>query len=414
MRSQVLASWHRSAAAGVAAGAAEAPVTLPGDVLRDHREAHPLALVLPLLNDVLGQAAQDCDAVMALTDASGHLLWVCGSPSTLRRAERIGFVEGSNWDERLAGTNAPGMTLALDQPVTVTRSEHFRESVRRWSCAAAPIHDPMTGALLGALDLTGGDTIAVPQTMALVRAAARMAHIELQRDRPPSPVLGDRRGGTPGVRLRVLGRTEAAIHVKGPLGPVRAARLSPRHSEVLLLLAAAPGGLSGDELTTLLYEGDASPSTLRAEMNRLRALLGDDLLPSRPYRLAGEISADWLEVEARLVAGDLEGAVNAYRGPILARSSAPGVVRLRQQLEWSLRHAIMQSADPTLMSWWTRSPWGCDDLEMWQAAERCVSTSSPLLPLIRGQLSRLDREYGLALSGGSVTRRHRPGRPPSR
>ena len=98
--------------------------------------------VFPLLDDVLGQAARDCDAVMAVSDAAGQLLWVCGTPSVLRRAESIGFVEGSNWDERLAGTNAPGMALRLDQSVHVIGAEHFRRSVQRWSCAATPIHDP--------------------------------------------------------------------------------------------------------------------------------------------------------------------------------------------------------------------------------------------------------------------------------
>ena len=142
MRAEVADSWHRSAAAGVAADRVEAPITLGEHDLRDHREAHPLAQVFPLLDDVLGQAARDCDAIMAVSDAAGQLLWVCGNPSTLRRAERIGFVEGSNWDERLAGTNAPGLALRLGQPVQVSRAEHFRHSVQHWSCAATPIHDP--------------------------------------------------------------------------------------------------------------------------------------------------------------------------------------------------------------------------------------------------------------------------------
>src|SRR4029450_13848126 len=63
MRAEVADSWHRSAAAGVAAEEVEAPITLPDDALRDYREAHPLSRVFPLLDDVLGQAARDCDAV---------------------------------------------------------------------------------------------------------------------------------------------------------------------------------------------------------------------------------------------------------------------------------------------------------------------------------------------------------------
>ncbi len=182
VRAHVADSWVRSAAAGVEVDRVEAPITLPADALRDHREAHPLAAVFPLLDDVLGQAARDCDAVMAVSDASGQLLWVCGTPSVLRRAESIGFVEGSNWDERLAGTNAPGMALRLDRSVNVLGVEHFRRSVQRWSCAAVPIHDPSDQSILGVLDITGGDEIVVPQTMAMVRAAARMAEAELARE----------------------------------------------------------------------------------------------------------------------------------------------------------------------------------------------------------------------------------------
>src|SRR6476620_7160226 len=181
VRAHVADSWLRSAAAGVQVDTVDAPITLPGEALRDHRSAHPLASVFPLLDDVLGQAARDCDAVMAVSDAEGQLLWVCGTPSVLRRAESIGFVEGSNWDERLAGTNAPGMALALDQPANIIGAEHFRRSVQRWSCAATPIHDPTTQSLLGVLDITGGGDIVVPQTMAMVRAAARMAEAELAR-----------------------------------------------------------------------------------------------------------------------------------------------------------------------------------------------------------------------------------------
>ena len=86
----------------------------------DQRQWNPLAQVFPVLDDVLGQAARDCDAIMAVSDATGQLLWVCGHPTVLRRAESIGFVEGANWDERIAGTSAPGMALNLDQPVSVS------------------------------------------------------------------------------------------------------------------------------------------------------------------------------------------------------------------------------------------------------------------------------------------------------
>ncbi|UUZ60958.1 GAF domain-containing protein [Nocardioides sp. B-3] len=226
------------------AASVEVPITLDASDLRDHRAAHPLARVFPLLDDVLGRAARDCGAVMAVSDAAGQLLWVCGSPSTLRQAEKIGFVEGSNWDERLAGTNAPGLALRLGQPVQVRRAEHFRHSVQQWSCAATPIHDPTSSTLLGVLDITGNDDIAVPQTMAMVRAAARMAEAELAREvltRAARPVASS---AGPQLVVELLGRHEALLDIDAR----HSLRLSPRHSEILLLLASAPHGLSGDEL----------------------------------------------------------------------------------------------------------------------------------------------------------------------
>ena len=396
VRAQVAESWFRSAAAGVQADTVDAPITLPDDALHDHREAHPLAQVFPLLDDVLGQAARDCDAIMAVSDAAGQLLWVCGSPSVLRRAELIGFVEGSNWDERLAGTNAPGMVLALDQSMSVMGAEHFRRSVQPWSCAAAPIHDPITQSLLGVLDITGGADILVPQTMAMVRAAARMAEAELARE-----VLS-RRGsdeqrhtGSLFVVLESLGRTDSLLTIDDGRGRRQTIRLSPRHSEILLLLASTPRGLSGDELAVLLYEEDSTASTLRAELNRLRHLLGDELLASRPYRLVAELTADWLAVEAHLAVGAVAAALRVYRGPLLPASTAPGVVRLREYIDASLRQAVLNSQEPDLMSTWTRSAWGTDDYDMWQAQLDALGPSSPLRPLAAGQLARLDREFSI-------------------
>lgn len=394
LRAQVADSWHLSAASGVDAGQVDAPITLDESSLQDRRQAHPLARVFPLLDDVLGQAARDTDALMAVSDAEGQLLWVCGSASTLRRAESIGFVEGSNWDERLAGTNAPGLALRLDQPAQIRRSEHFRQSVKQWSCVATPIHDPTSSALLGVLDITGNDDIAVPQTMAMVRAAARMAEAELARDlalrvEPPTPTHHGFH-----VVLETLGRNDALLAIDDGRGHRHDLRLSPRHSEIVLLLAAAPRGLSGDELAILVYENDATSSTLRAELNRLRHLLGDELLASRPYRLAATVSGDWLSLEAHLAAGDIRHALRAYRGPLLPRSTAPGVVRLREQLHSTVRAGVLRSGETDLLSSWTRSGWGSDDYEAWLAQRAATSADSPMRVLVETQIARLDHELG--------------------
>ena len=395
VRGMVADSWLRSAAAGVNADTSEPPITLAMDRLRDYRAEHPLAEIFPLLYDIAGRAAEDCDSVLAVADERGQLLWVRGKPAVLRRAESICFVEGAQWDERHAGTNAPGTALCLDAPVTIKSAEHFVRPVQRWSCAAAPVHEPGSGAILGVIDVTGGRGVESPQTLAMVRAAARMAESELARRslaaavRYPEPGQngpGGRRA-IPGISLSALGRSECAVSI----GP-RTLRLSPRHSEIIVILAACPAGLTGDELGYLLYPDDLISSTLRAELVRLRGLLGGQVLASRPYRLTCEVTSDWSAVSAQLAAGDLAEALRQYRGPLLPRSEAPGVVELRGDLDRALRAAILASGQPEFLIRWTRSRWGADDLEMWQRLCAVLPRSSPLRPFAAATAAKLDAD----------------------
>src|SRR6266511_2343199 len=158
VRSVVAASWQRSATA--LSADSTAPIELSDGDLEAYRAAHPLARVLPIFRDLLGGLAEDGEQIMAVCDAHGRLLWVEGTPSVLRRAELMNFVPGARWDEAHAGTNAPGTALAVDHPLQIFATEHFSRPVQRWTCSAAPIHDPATGRLLGAIDVTGGDHLA--------------------------------------------------------------------------------------------------------------------------------------------------------------------------------------------------------------------------------------------------------------
>jgi hypothetical protein len=398
VREIVADSWLRSVAAGIKADTSDPPITLDWGVLRQYRAEHPLAQIFPLLSDVLGQAAQECDAVMAVADEQGQLLWVSGSTGALRRAEAISFVEGAQWDEAHAGTNAPGTALRLDSPVTIRAAEHFVRPVQRWSCAAAPIHDLATGRVLGVVDVTGGDDIGSPQTSAMIRAAARMAEAELARIAAVRQPWGSgtamamsrlQARATGGLRLQALGRPDMVLSAGG-----RAVRLSLRHSEILAVLASYPDGLSGDELAVMLYPGDISPATLRAEVVRLRSLLGADVLASRPYRLLSEVSSDWAAVAAQLAAGDLAGALKLYPGPLLPPSEAPEVARLRADLHGWLRALVLADGGQELVVNWTQSRWGADDLEMWHRQCALLPSRSPLRPRAEAMVERLDAEHG--------------------
>ncbi|MEI2826316.1 MAG: GAF domain-containing protein [Dermatophilaceae bacterium] len=276
VRAVVAESWVRSSAAGVDPDRHLAPVVLDGSDLTDYRSAHPLSAVFPLLYDVLGRAAVDCDCVMAVGDADGKLLWVSGSREVMRKAERIHFVEGSVWDEDNAGTNAPGMALHLDAPSQVHSTEHYNRLIAKWSCSAAPIHDPQTGAILGLVDITGGPDVGTPQTLAMVRAAARMAESELarlaasgqgQRQLWVPPASDARMPDT--VRLQGLGLPDVIVTMGR-----RTLRLTPRHSEILVVLVDHPAGLTAEQLEIEVYAADVHSSTMRAEMARLRGAIG--------------------------------------------------------------------------------------------------------------------------------------------
>ncbi|MFG1828506.1 GAF domain-containing protein [Micromonospora chersina] len=379
VRDVVRRSWERSA---LLDPEATAPVDLTDDALATYRAAHPLALVLPLFRDLLGGIAQDGAHLMAVCDADGRLLWVEGHPGVLRHAERMNFVPGARWDEAHAGTNAPGTALAVDHSVQIFATEHFVRPVQRWTCAAAPIHDPATGRLLGAIDITGGDHLATPQSLALVRATARAAEAFLAGAAPAEPDV---------LHVAALGRDEAELRVAG-----RRIRLGRRHSELLVLLLDHPEGRTGEQLGLDLYGDDRlHPVTLRAELSRLRRALGEELLDSRPYRLRPAVRADFRTVTELLEHGDPAGALRAYPGPLLPGSDAPGVARLRRLVDGQLRAAVLAAADPALLTAWTATPAGADDLTAWQALARALPPGTPRRPLALARARQLAEEYDL-------------------
>ncbi|MFF5147085.1 GAF domain-containing protein [Streptomyces sp. NPDC013157] len=375
VRSVVAESWRRSARAGVGPdGAARVELT-DGD-LGAYRAEHPLARVMPLFRELMGTFAADGEHLLAVCDANGRLLWVEGHPATRRRADRMNFVPGARWSESAVGTNAPGTAVAVDRPVQVFAAEHFIRRVQPWTCAAAPVHDPRTGRVLGAVDITGGDRLAHPHSLGFVQAVARAAESQLALLDPPMPT-----DETPA--LTALGRDEAELRLDG-----RRIRLGRRHSELLVLLSRHPEGLTGDELLYALYEDEkVTPVTLRAELVRLRRLLGPGLLASRPYRLAAPVESDVTVVERRLEAGAVTAAVGAYAGPLLPGSQAPAVVRLRQRLADGLRAGLIGCQDPDLLAEWAHAPWGEDDVEVWRALAAVRPTA-----VVRSRLAALEAE----------------------
>jgi hypothetical protein len=387
VRTVVWDSWRRCLGSGVDPDGSAPPVDLLDDDLLAYRAAHPLAPVLPVIRRLLVEDAEADRMIVAVTDAAGRMLWVEGDRRLRSRAEGMNFVEGARWSEEVAGTNAPGTALALDHAVQIHGGEHYRRPVQNWSCSAAPVHHPVTGVLLGAIDVTGGDHVASPQVLTLVRATVAAVEAELRwlhRDAGSA-----HRPAPPAPRLEVLGRERARLRL--PAGPVE---LSLRHSELLLLLAeagASGGGRTAEQLAAECHAGDAAAVTVRAELSRLRRLVGTDLLGSRPYRLLAPLETDAGQVRRLLGRGAVGPALERYAGPVLPRSTAPGVVATRERLGARLRQAVLASRHPELVLRYSRLPEAQDDVAVWQSCLEWLPPGSPSRPAVAAHLHRLRR-----------------------
>lgn len=390
IRPLVADSWRRSLATGVDPDRGGADVASAVLALERLRAEHPLAPALPVIRKLLVDDAANTGVVVAVTAADGTLLWVEGDAKACRKAEAMNFVPGADWSERGAGTNAPGTALALDSEIQIRGSEHFSRIVQPWSCTAAPVHDPTTGVLLGAIDLTGGPEVATSQTMALVRATAVAIenHLALLRLTGTAPVAA-----VPTARLSVLGGDRPKWVVSDGGGRIQVNALTGRHADILVLLARHPEGLSADHLAMLLDDNDLDAVTIRAELSRLRRVIGADHVGSRPYRLLRPVDSDVGRVFDALGRGDVDAALAGYAGELLPQSVSPAIARLRTQLSTALRSAVLATANLALLRRWLDLPEGRDDRDGW----RILSDTAPDAverAAARGHLAGLDLDIG--------------------
>jgi hypothetical protein len=140
--------------------------------------------------------------------------------------------------------------------------------------------------------------------------------------------------------LEVLGRRRARITVGSQL-----TTLSPRHSEIAVLLMLQPAGLSAKQLGHELYGPRSNPITVRAEVSRLRHSLGG-ALASNPYRFEADLDSDWGLVERLLQRGDVAQAAEHYPGPLLVGSGIPAIEAARSRTAKAMKRRAGVIATP--------------------------------------------------------------------
>ncbi|WP_127793083.1 helix-turn-helix domain-containing protein [Agromyces sp. LHK192] len=407
LRPVVRASWERAIRGAIDPDRALPSLDADEDEFERYRSSHALAGVLPVIRRLLVE--DDAGLIVAVGDATGRLLWVEGDRGLRRRAEDMLFVPGADWSEARVGTSAPGTALELDRPVQIRGAEHFNRIVHPWSCTAAPVHDPETGRVLGVIDITGTEHAVAPHTLSLVTATVAAVEAELrvaglQRE-IRSTVRRSRAGASGGsaaparsplgsasapesLRLRVLGEGRPALG---------GSELSGRHAEILTLLAWHPRGLGAERLADLVYGGEASAVTLRAEMVRLRRALeavGEPPIGSRPYRLGRPLDLDAAEVVRLLGRGAHRRALAAYGGPLLPASTAPGIVELRDEIAGRVRESMLSDASVDVLLAYAERDEAVLDAEVWRAALALLAPRSPKRAAVVAHLDRIDRAIG--------------------
>jgi hypothetical protein len=443
-------SWRRSLAAKVDPDSHPPVPVFNPDELAEIRARHPLAAVLPLLRSTLVSLADEAVHVMIVTDAEGNILWREGSPAVRRQADPVGLFEGTRWSETSMGTNAMGTTLVVDAPVQVHSAEHLVHTYHDWTCAAAPVHDPDTGEILGAIDVTGPWHTMHPALLSLVTVTAQLTEGQLharmtaadERLRAKYQPQLTRLRGEPGALLSPTGRVldgqpahrwpqrvdvaaeridlsdgnQALIEplAEGYLLRVPRPRRRPptlclrllagsqpaasldgrplplttRRAELLALLVLYPEGLTAEQLALHLYGEAGNPTTIRAEIHRLRSRM-DGVVQTKPYRLRAEVDADLNTVRAALHSGHLDVATRLCRGVLLPQSESPTLRAEWDELLVALRHAVLNRGEIGPLWSFGEAEYGRDDLEVFERLVGLLPGSDPRHTLAAAHCARL-------------------------
>ena len=165
---RLVASWRRSADYGVPLDAVNPEYA--GAV--DHQSLFFASghQVLTELHETLA----DEPVSLMLTDTDGLVLnRVCRNRVLLRALDAVSLAPGFDYSERTTGTTGLGLALADRVPTLVRADQHYCTRLWGYTCAAAPVTDPVTGELAGSVNLTTWSQQSSNLLLALARTAAR-------------------------------------------------------------------------------------------------------------------------------------------------------------------------------------------------------------------------------------------------
>jgi sigma-54 dependent transcriptional regulator, acetoin dehydrogenase operon transcriptional activator AcoR len=149
LREPILTSWRRSRFWGVAVSQVDLPYR--GELDPEGRLLHAAQPVL----DRLERELSDTRMTAILTDAQA---WVldrrAGERSLNAYLDKVLLAPGFSYAEKFIGTNGIGTALEEKRAFHVFGHEHFVDRLQTLSCAGAPIRDPISGNVVGIIDVT--------------------------------------------------------------------------------------------------------------------------------------------------------------------------------------------------------------------------------------------------------------------
>lgn len=280
VRREILESWSRSLASGIDATSELAPLDETAEMLEDaQRKNADLRAAAREPFAKIGLLLSEANALLILTDAEGLVLEQIGDLRTHNAARSIHLVRGAKWDEAAIGTNGIGTAIRSGRPTLVHASEHFCQGIKAWTCAAAPVRDPVDQRIIGAVDLSGPPSIFRPHNVAMIASIAREIEAalaerqEMRRTRLLEAFLDN--GPAQGSRdaVLVLDRIGRVIYHRQPSGAARdqaAPKLSLGQQFIPLtdtmsdqdIARAVPAHLRPSGISRLFLDGEFSGAAL--------------------------------------------------------------------------------------------------------------------------------------------------------
>ncbi|MDN4642397.1 GAF domain-containing protein [Arthrobacter sp. PsM3] len=393
-------SWQRSLALGINPDQHRPVHRHEVSEARSLSAGHRLSAVMPALSQLLADETATGRHLLIVTDHQGEVLWRVGSKQALKLADSLEFVEGADWSESGVGTNAISEALVTGAPAQLFSAEHLVRTHHDWACTASPIRDPLTGEVVGVLDVSGPYESVTPDSLRLVRCGVRLAE-ELLKSAAPPVGAGGRTwsaAGFAGGRSEAGARSQLVLQLLGdaPSAALDGGTRRPltlRRAEILALLASRTQGWSADELAYEIHGDAGTAAAIRTEMHRVRSILGN-VVEANPYRFSSAVT---VVTDASIVAGHLRDgrvaeAVAAYPAKLLNRSGNLAVGFMRDELNEAVGASVRASGDARLMLQWCTSDMGSSDTAAAATAAALLGPQDPRCQLVSARMERVDRE----------------------